>query len=147
MKIATQNVDDIDLEALYAAWSGIELRSLVQREVRENKDITGAMAAIVSSFDEKERRALQALTEEVAVLASEREFWDADGGEIARNFCARFGILLSEMGRSPGALESGVALRGVLLSLAFLAKKQKHVRRIAKIKKRFFLYSFFSRPF
>ena len=103
-------------------------RARARRAAREN----------LQGFDERERKAFDRLSDEIHVLAAEREFWEADGGAVARDTCARYAALLSSGGRIVEAPECHAALRGVLLSLAFLVANKPALRRFAGIRKRFF---------
>ena len=138
MKLAHRDVHDVDLRALCAAWSGEALRERVRAELRSTRDLVGALAETLQGFDEREREAFDQLSDEIHVLAAEREFWDADAGAVARDLCGRYAALLSNGGRMVEAPECHAALRGVLLSLAFLVAKQRALQRFTGIRKRFF---------
>ena len=138
MKLAHRDAHDVDLHALCDAWSGEALRERVHAELRTTKDLVGALAGTLEGFDEREREAFDRLSDEIHVLAAEREFWEADGGAVARDLCARYAALLSHGGRIVEAPECHAALRGVLLSLAFIVAKRPALRDLAGIRKRFF---------
>ena len=129
MKLAHRDVHDVDLQALCAAWSGEALRERVRAELRATKDLVSALAETIRGLDEREREAFDQLSDEVHVLAAEREFWDADAGAVARDVCGRYAALLSSSGRIVEAPECHAALRGVLLSLAFLVARDRALRR------------------
>jgi hypothetical protein len=128
----------MDVTALCAAWSGAPLRERVRAELRATRDLVGALAETLACLDAREREAFDRLSAEVHVLAAERELWDADGGAVARDVCARYAALLSYNGRIVEAPECLAALRGVLLSIAFLVATNRAVRRFSGIRKRFF---------
>lgn len=138
MKAAYRDAHDVDLHTLCHAWSGEPLRERVRAELRATKDLVEVLAETLEAFDEREREAFDQLSDEIHVLAAEREFWEADGGAVARDLCARYAALLSYGGRIVEAPECHAALRGVLLSLAFLVAQRPAVRRLAGIRKRFF---------
>jgi len=138
MKLAHRDAHDIDLDTLCDAWSGEALRERVRAELRATRDLVEALAETLQGFDEREREAFDRLSDEIHVLAAEREFWEADGGAVARDLCARYAALLSYGGRIVEAPECHAALRCALLSLAFLVAKRPALRRLAGIRKRFF---------
>lgn len=138
MKLAHRDAHDIDLDKLCAAWSGKALRERVRAELRATRDLVGALGETLLGFDEREREAFDRLSDEIHVLAAEREFWEADGGAVARDVCARYRALLSHGRRIVEAPECHAALRGVLLSLAFLVATRPALRDLAGIRKRFF---------
>lgn len=138
MKLAHRDAHDVDLHALFVGWTGVPLRELVRTELRSTPDLVGALAATLDGFDEGEREAFERLSDEVQVLAAERRFWSADAGAVGRDLCARYTALLSHAGRTVGYHECHAALRGVLLSLAFLVHEKRALRGFSGIRKRFF---------
>jgi len=138
MKLAHRDAHDVDLHALFVGWQGSPLRELVRAELRATKDLVAALAEDLEGFDEREREAFERLFDEIHMLAAEPAFWAADGGAVGRDVCARYRDLLGRSGRVVEYQECHAALRGVLLSLAFLVRRKRAVRRLAGIRKRFF---------
>jgi len=138
VKITHRAAHEVDLGALLEAWSGQPLRERVRMQLRATRDPVADLATILRGFDEPEGEAFERLNAEVQVLAAEADLWEADAGAVARDVCARYAALLSAHGRLVEIPECHAALRGVLLSLAFLVARNRKVRGLAGIKKRLF---------
>ena len=89
MQLADRDADEVDLDALCAAWIGVPLRERVRAELRARTDLVADLAETLARLDERKRAAFDRLSTEVHVLAAEREFWEADAGAVARDVCAR----------------------------------------------------------
>lgn len=138
MKLAHREAHDVDLEALAVAWSGAPLRERVRSELRTTRKPVQALAETIEGLEEREQAAFERLQGEVSVLAADEDFWAADAGAVARDLVTRYEALLGVNGHVVEAPECHAALRGVLLSLAFLVQKNRAVRRLSGIRKRFF---------